>query len=314
MTDLPNQDEETELAEMDLEARRPMPRGEQVEVFDGIRMDAAFPVTPVRLEATDAFTFRCHAGLSCWNACCHGADITLTPYDIVRLSRRLELTAAELLARYTVPDHFPKTDLPVAKLKMGGDDGRGPCPFMAEEGCTVYADRPATCRFYPLGLVSMKMKESAGKEDFHFLVKEPHCLGHSDAQSQTVGEFRHAQGADEYADHIRGWIDILMKMASWSGIGGPGGKKPTPQMQKMFFLATTDVAGFRRFVFESTFLDKYDIPPEVVEECRTSDEAMLELGYAWLKTILFNEPTLALKEDVLKDAIARAHRELAAGG
>lgn len=313
MTEQPNHDEEREFAEME-DVARPAARDETIAVFDAARMQSAFPVTPVRLDADDSFTFRCHRGLSCWNACCHGADITLTPYDILRLCRRQGLAATEFLAAYTVPDHFPRTDLPVAKLKMGGDDGRGPCPFMADDGCTVYEDRPATCRFYPLGLVSMKMKESTGKEDFHFLVKEPHCRGHDETQSQTVAAFRRDQGADEYAAHIRGWIDILMKMASWSGIGGPGGKKPSPQMQKMFFLATTDVAGFRRFVFESSFLDKYEVPADFVEACRTDDEAMLELGYAWLKAILFNEPTLGLKETVLKDAIARAHRDLAAGG
>ncbi len=302
-------DEEIELAEMDLEAKRPQPAEEQVEMFT-----RAFPVTPTRLDAGDSFEFRCHKGLSCWNACCHGADITLTPYDIVRLSRRLETTAADFLVRYTVPAYFEKTDLPVAKLKMGGEDGRGGCPFVTDEGCTVYADRPATCRFYPLGLVSMKMKDAEKKEDFHFLVKEEHCLGHGEKHSQSVAQFRAEQGADDYADHIRGWIDLLMKMASWSGIGGPGGKKPTPQTQRMFFMATTDMDAFRKFVFESSFLQKYDVPAEFVEECRTSDEALLELSYAWLKAVLFNEQMLTLKPEVLKDAIARAHRELSAGG
>lgn len=306
-------DEERDLAELDMDSATPA-RDEQLEVFDAVRQQSAFPVTPVRLDAQDSFFFRCHKGLACWNACCHGADITLTPYDILRLSRRLGLRPAEFLAQHTLPDHFPKTDLPVAKLKMGGADGKGACPFLADGGCTVYDDRPATCRFYPLGLVSMKMKDGGAKEDFHFLVKEPHCLGHGEAQSQTVAEFRHQQGVDEYADRIRGWIDILMKMASWASIGGPGGKKPTPQTQKMFFMATTDVDAFRSFVFGSSFLDKYAVPPEVAEECRTSDEALLELGYAWLKAVLFNEPTLSLREDVLKDAIARARRELAAGG
>ncbi len=288
---------------------------QDTKIFGTIRTQSFLPITPVRLDSADSFAFHCHDGLSCWNACCHGADITLTPYDILRLTRRLGLTAAEFLADYTVPDHFPKTDLPVAKLKMGGEDGRGACPFLSgADGCGVYDDRPATCRFYPLGLVSMKMKDAAGKEDFHFLVKEPHCLGHGESQRQSVEDFRRDQGADEYASHIRGWIDILMKMASWSSVGGPGGKKPSPEMQKMFFLATTDSAGFRRFVFDSSFLDKYDVPAELAERCRTSDEAMLELGYAWLKAILFNEPTLALKEDVLRTALARSQQNPGAGG
>lgn len=307
-------DEDLELDEMDLETRRPLPSAEELEVFDGIRGASEFPVTPTRLDAGDSFFFRCHDGLSCWKKCCHGADITLTPYDILRMSKHLGLGASDFLAQYSVPAYFQKTDLPVAKLKMGGDDGKGACPFLSETGCSVYEDRPATCRYYPLGLVSMKMKDGDNKEDFHFLVKEQYCLGHGEAKSQTVAEYRHEQGVEVYDTNIRGWIDILMKMASWSTMGGPGGKRPTPQTQRMFFMATTDPDSFRKFVFGSSFLDKYEVPEAVAEACRTDDEALLELGYAWLKAVLFNEPTLLLKEDVLRDAIAKTHRELTAGG
>lgn len=314
MTEEPLSPEDEELAELDMEARRPQPNAEQIEVFDAVRNQSDFPVTPVRLDPTDSFFFHCHRGVSCWNQCCHGADITVTPYDILRLSRRLGVPSSEFLAGYTVPAMFGKTDLPVPKLRMGGEDGKGACPFVAEEGCTVYEDRPATCRYYPLGLVSMKMKDAEQKDDFHFLVKEPHCEGHTQARSQTVSEFRFEQSVDDYDKHNRGWIDILMKMASWATLGGPGGRRPTPQTQKMFFLATTDVDAFRRFVFESSFLEKYEIDAEIQERLRTDDEAMLQLGFDWLKNILFNEPTIALKEQVLKEAIAKAHREMTAAG
>lgn len=301
--------EELELAELDLESQRPMPAGEQLEVFDAVR--SSFPVQPTRLDINDSFFFHCHKGVSCWNQCCHGADITLTPFDIIRLSRHFAQTPVEFLGQYTVPAIFEKTELPVAKLKMGGEDGKGACPFVSADGCTVYEARPATCRYYPLGMASVKMKESEDKEDFYFLVKEPHCQGHTQAKGQTVAEFRHEQGIDAGEKHYRGWIDILMKMASWNTLGGPGGKRPTPQTLKMFFLATTDVNGFRRFVLESSFLQKYELPPETVEAIKTDDEALLEVGYAWLKAILFNEPTLMLTEAVLHEAIARAHREYA---
>lgn len=313
MTDTPRTTEDEELDELDMEARRPSDdRDIQVEVFDAVRGQSAFPVQPVRLTADDTFSFRCHKDLACWNKCCHGADITLTPYDILRLSRRLGIRPAEFLLGYTVPDIHDKADLPVAKIKTGGDDGRGACPFNAPEGCTVYDDRPATCRYYPLGMVSMKMKDMDGKEDFFFLVKEDHCLGHCEGKSQNVGEFRAEQQVEEFERVNRGWIDILMKMASWKVMGGPGGKAASPQTKKMFFMATTDVDAFRRFVLGSRFLDTYDIAPEAVEIIRTDDEALLLLGFDWLKNVLFNEPTIALKEQVLKQAIAKARESLGA--
>ena len=285
----------------------------QLEVFDAVRSASDSPVTPVRLGPEDDFNFRCHPGVSCWNRCCHGADITLTPNCILRLSRRLEMRPAEFLAAYTLPALFHKADLPVAKLKMGGDDGKGPCPFVGERGCTVYDDRPATCRYYPLGVVSMKMKDMDAKEDFHFLVKEEHCRGHDETKSQSVGAFRLEQGVAEYERVNRGWVDILMKMASWAVLGGPGGKAPTAQTRRMFFMATTDVDAFRRFVLETRFLSIYEVAPDAVEIIRGDDEALLRLGYDWLKNVLFNEPTLAMKDTVLQGAIAKARETMGAG-
>jgi uncharacterized protein len=303
--------EQEELAEAAQEGQRPdFDREVEMRVFTGVRAQTPGPVQPVQLKPTDTFSFRCHSGISCWNACCHGADVTLTPYDILRLSRHLGLRPAEVLERYTVPAVHEASDMPVVKLKMGGDDGRGPCSFMVPEGCSVYADRPLTCRYYPLGLVSHKLKDSNKKEDFHFLVKEPHCKGHLEAKTQTIEEFRHEQGVADYEVINRGWVDILMKLASWKSIGGPMGKAPSEQARQMFFMVSTDVERFRRFVFETRFLKIYEIPAEAVERIKTDDEALLQLGFEWLKNVLFNERTLEMRQEVLQSAIANARSEV----
>lgn len=315
MSDTPRTSEDEELEELDLEAQRNTldDRDMHVEVFDAVRGQSKFPVEPVRLNAEDTFSFNCHKGVGCWNKCCHGADITLTPYCILRLSKRLGQTPSEFLLNYTVPDIHDKADLPIAKIKMGGDDGRGACPFSTAEGCSVYEDRPATCRYYPLGMVSMKMKEMEGKDDFFFMVKEDHCEGHCESKSQNVGQYRVEQDVADYERVNRGWIDILMKMASWKVMGGPMGKAPSLQVRKMFFMATTDVESFRRFVLSTRFLETYDIDPEAIEIIKTDDEALLLLGYDWMKNILFNEPTILLKEQVLQAAIAKARTDMGAG-
>jgi len=225
MSNTPRTSEDDELDEMDMEASRlaSTDRDMQMEVFDAVRGQSAFPVQPVRLKPEDTFNFRCHKEIGCWNKCCHGADITLTPNCILRLSKHLGVRPAEFLLSHTVPAIHEKAGLPVAKLKMGGNDGRGPCPFSTPDGCSVYDQRPATCRYYPLGMVSMKMKDMETKEDFFFLVKEDHCQGHCESKSQNVGDYRTEQQLEEYERINRGWVDILMKMASWKVLGGPGG-------------------------------------------------------------------------------------------
>jgi len=64
--------------------------GLEFNVFRGVRDVDGGPVLPVRLKHDDMFCFSCHKGVSCWNECCHGADVMLTPYDILRLSRDME--------------------------------------------------------------------------------------------------------------------------------------------------------------------------------------------------------------------------------
>lgn len=264
------------------------------------------PVEPIRLKDDNAFRFRCHRGVSCWNTCCHGADVTLTPYDIVRLTRRLAMRPREFLARYTVPAVLESADMPVVKLKMGDANGDDSCGLLGEEGCTVYADRPATCRYYPLGRVSIKVQDAETVEDFHVLVKESHCRGHDEAKAQTVAEFRQEQDVEPYDRVNRGWSDILMKLASWRTIGGPGGKTPSLQVKQMFLMVSTDVETFRRFVFETKFLQTYEVDTALVERIKTDDEALLQLGFDWLKNVLFNENTLSMRADVLQSAIAAA--------
>jgi Fe-S-cluster containining protein len=290
---------------------RPEPNLE-LEVFDAVRGQGGFPVNPVRLTAEDNFHFRCHKGVSCWNECCHGADITLTPCDILKMSKHLGVRPAEFLAAHTVPATFDKSNLPVAKLKMSGADGKGACAFVGPEGCSIYEARPATCRYYPLGLVSMKMKDAEAKEDFHFIVTEPHCKGHQEERELNVAAYKAEQQVADYERVDRGWIDILMKMASWATLGGPMGKDVSIQTKKMFFMATTDVDAFRRFVLGSRFLESYEIAAEAVEIIKTDDEALLLLGFDWLKNILFNEPTLVLKEQILQGAIAKARQDMGA--
>jgi len=283
----------------------------EAEIFDAARTRAGEDaVTPVRLGPDDRFQFSCHPGVSCWNACCHGSDIMLTPGDILRLCAHFAMTPADFLAAHTFPAIHERSGLPVAKLNMG--EGAGACPFVADEGCTVYADRPLTCRYYPIGSASVKMKEDEGRNDFHFLVKETFCCGHSAEKSQSVGDFRAEQGVEAYDQINRGWIDILMKMASWKTLGGPQGKDVSKETKQMFFMVSTDVETLRRFVLFSKFQETYEIGAELLEVIKSDDVALLGLGFDWMKNVLFNDPTLRMKEAIVQQAMAGTREKLGA--
>ena len=98
----------------------------ETTIFDGIRGTDDKPVQPVRYATTDSFKFRCHKGVSCWNVCCHGADVTLTPMDIFKLAEHFNMRPGEFVGHYAVPALHPGSGLPIAKLVMTGKEGDGP--------------------------------------------------------------------------------------------------------------------------------------------------------------------------------------------
>ena len=282
----------------------------EATIFDGVREYSDRPVQPVKLTNEDNFNFRCHKGVSCWNVCCHGADVTLTPYDILTLAKHFNVRPKQFIADYTVAAMHEGSNLPVPKLVMTGKDGEGPCVFMDEEkGCTVYENRPVTCRYYPLGLGVVKMKGHEEKQDMYFLVKETHCQGHKEDKEQTVGAFRKQEGVEPYDLLNERWVEILMKMASWRVMGGPGGKDVSKQTKQMFYMVSTDIDSFRRFVFETKFLETYEIDEDMIGSIKASDESLLQLGFDWLRNVMFNEDTIGMKQDVLQGSIAKARAE-----
>ncbi|MEZ5116493.1 MAG: YkgJ family cysteine cluster protein [Candidatus Nanopelagicales bacterium] len=54
---------------------------------------------------------------------------------------------ADALARIPGELLFPAPGLPPGHVLLGYDE-QGRCPMLAEDGCSIYADRPRTCRSY----------------------------------------------------------------------------------------------------------------------------------------------------------------------
>jgi Fe-S-cluster containining protein len=252
-------------------------------------------VVPVKLTKDSRFKFRCHPKVRCFTACCSNVNIALPPYDLLRLRKRLGLAADEFLKQYGDIQILDKTLFPVVTLKMR-DDEKKSCPFVTPEGCTVYEDRPNICRYYPVGMATLrKLDAEGGKDEFYFMTKEDHCKGFEEDHQWTIGEWRADQGADVYDEMNRGWMEILIKKKSH------GQGKPFPEIKnEMFFKMSFDTDTFRAFVFNSTFLELYDIPAERIEKVRTDDTELLKLSYEWLRQAIFAEETLKFKEGALE--------------
>jgi Fe-S-cluster containining protein len=262
-------------------------------------------IQPVKLTKDSNIQFRCHPGVSCFTACCGSIKIVLTPYDILMLTKRLQIPAHEFLHLYTLPTYLEKTDMPGVLIKMREEDDK--CPFVTPDGCTVYTDRPTACRYYPVGMADFHeggSRDAAGnevtsaEEKFFFLVKEDYCKGHEEDKQWTVGEWRADQGVDVRDEMNREWLRLVMRRKSF-------GLQATlsEQAKRMFFMASTDLSHFRRFVFESSFLDTYELDPEVVEKIREDDVELMLFSFDYLANSIFGTQTLKLNEEKVKEKV-----------
>ena len=190
------------------------------DLFQG-RFEVPFksPVQPHQLRVDDTFQFHCHPGISCFNACCRNIDIQLTPYDILRLKTRMSLDSKDFVARYTMPFEMDHHGVP--GLKLSTKRGSTECVFLTEQGCSVYEDRPAACRYYALGSMGVRKKDSSVVADVYFVVKEEHCKGHLEPKRQTVREYRQEQGVDEYDGETYTSLSTLAKAICGYHVSGP---------------------------------------------------------------------------------------------
>lgn len=259
------------------------------------------PVVPNMVDGSHRIQFQCRPGISCWNACCSNIDITLTPYDILRLKRRLDLSSDEFLNGFTVPYELEKDGIAGVKLKPVTDGTA--CQFMEEDGCSVYEDRPTACRYYPVALLSMRKQDEYVDKDSYALVKEAHCRGHEEARTITIDEYRVEQGVQEYDELARGWRQLILKKKS----SGPTIGKPSLRSRQLFFMSCYDQDQFRAFVSSDGFRKLFDIPGAEMDKILEDDVELLQFGFRFVRQVMFGEHTIALRDEAAQARAKEAH-------
>ncbi len=244
-----------------------------------------------RLTPGETFAFTCHPGVPCFNTCCADVNIILAPLDVVRLARRLGMTTRDFLDSYTGNPVTKDLRLPVVLLKMRDEPAKR-CHFLGEDGCTVYADRPWACRMYPLGMALPPARAGEEPEPVFFIFEDEFCQGRHqpDRCTFSVDAWRQDQALIEQDELEIGFREL---------VGHPwfiGGRILDPKRMHMFYTACYDLDSFREFVFESTFLDRFEVSSDLQERLRTDDASLLRFAFRWLRFALFGESTMTVRE------------------
>lgn len=236
------------------------------------------------LLGSKTFQFACHHDVPCFNRCCHNADMYLYPYDIVRMKQNLNMTSEQFLTTHTTTAIRDMPTFPNVMLKMSDRQGN-PCTFMTQEGCTVYQDRPYSCRAYPLEPAVYGDPDGSIHMQF-YVMQHNYCKGHDEDQSWTAKSWMADQQMQAYDEPNNCWAGIAGRLQSDS-FKARGLDMHSPPM-KMAFMASYNLDAFRCFVFESSFLSRYVVPEEQLDAVKQDDRELLMLGLSWIERFLFS--------------------------
>ena len=231
------------------------------------------------------FCFDCHPKVGCFGMCCKDVDMYLYPYDIIRMKNNVGMDSQEFLKNHTFSAFRDNPFFPSVMLKMA-DASKKPCPFLVSQGCSIYEDRPSSCRTYPLERGVARAEGSRGREDFYFLKQVEHCLGHKEDKQWQVEAWIVDQKIQPYNDMNDLWVDLdsVFRANPW-GEGPEGTKK-----LQMAFMACFNVDKLRDFVFNSSFLTRFNISPERTGLMKKDDVAMMVFGFEWVRFFLTGRP------------------------
>jgi Fe-S-cluster containining protein len=195
------------------------------------------------------------------------------------------MSSSLFLERYTSRQIGHKTGLPVIVLKTD-DANQLKCPFVTPTGCLVYENRPSSCRTYPLVRVASRSRKTGKISQQYLLLKEPHCLGFNEGQTQTVRGWIEIQGITVYNQ----MNDMLIEIISLKNRLKPG--KLDSKSNFLFHLACYDLDSFRSHIFDKGVLDDHNLTTETLDSAKHDDDTLLKLGLEWIKQVLFDNSKL----------------------
>jgi len=203
-------------------------------------------------------------------------ELALSPYDVLRLRHTTGKSSTELLTQYIIEEQDPGEPFPRFYLTMV-DDGRTSCIFVSKDGCTVYNDRPAACRTYPLGRAAQLRQDGSVQEHF-VLIEENHCQGFKEDTMQTPLLYTVDQELEQYNNFNDAVAEILQHDAIKKGF------IPSQKQAELFTLALYDLDRFRHLIAKGnltvTGADAINIE---------DDEQLLRVSISWIKTELYSQ-------------------------
>ncbi len=239
--------------------------------------------TPIRMGPDEAFKFNCAPGVPCFTNCCQDVTIVLTPYDVLRMKNGLKISAEEFIDKYTIIVQREKQLIPMVVLKM--DEETKKCSFVSDKGCGIYNDRPWPCRMFPLDM----------NDDgtFGIIVKESLCKGFNEDNQLVVSEWLLEQEVPIFDEMNSLFTEVTAPLrAEELDIDNP-------QIYQMTFMALYNLDKFKEFIFNSSFLDRFEVDELRIEKIKRLDIELLKFSFDWIKFGIFGQKIFQVRPEAM---------------
>jgi len=169
----------------------------------------------LKIGINDTFYFKCR---SCGKCCKNRYDIMLTPRDLFRIARHLNMTIEDVVKKYC--DVYPGKDskVPIVRLlPIGGNDR---CPFLVDKRCIVHEAKPTVCALFPIGRTI-----SSGEPDIALDPDTPMVTGYicqptdcnAKKKPQVVRDWLAKWGYEEPDAFYLQWNEMLISITDFIG-------------------------------------------------------------------------------------------------
>lgn len=114
----------------------------------------------MKRELNDTFRFHC---TQCGKCCVNREDILMSPQDIFRAAKELQMTPHDFVQLYCECYLGCDSRMPIVRLQPRGSIRR--CPLLKDRKCMIHSAKPAVCAMFPLGRAIRINKEDAENDE-----------------------------------------------------------------------------------------------------------------------------------------------------
>ncbi len=254
-----------------------------------------------QIKDGEVFWFACHPQVPCFNACCSGLTMPLTPYDVLRLCQATNLSSDAFFDEYAIVGHYPDTGFPLLHMRMDDSTPDLLCPFVTAQGCGVYQDRSSACRTYPLGRATRPAVEPNAPQnpadttpdpliEQYFLVREDHCKGFAENKEWTHATWLNDQGLIVYNQMNDRYMQLISRFKRLANGAILSTKHATMGLLALYqqdrfldFIASVQLMERITFIGEWQDMPHNERAALFIE----NPEQRLLLGFEWMELALF---------------------------